>query len=185
MIELIGEFGGLRVLNNFHKQLKYSESAEGLTLVSGTINTLYPDHILIEEVSDLNYQSKGLDRLIYFDNGEVIGVEHKIRETTYNDILFEFISNDNTNTKGWMEKDLICDYFIYGWNPLHETYTFYWPELKKVWNENKKKWLDKHRRIIAKNYGYNTHSVVVPIGEVIDKLWYYHYTYKKRRIEND
>ena len=163
-------------VNNFHKQLKRSESQEGLVLVSGTINNLYPDHLLIEEVTDLKYQSAGLDRIIHFDTGKVVGVEHKIREQIYNDILFEFISNDKTNTKGWMEKDLSCDLFIYGWNPLRKTYTFRWKELKDVWKKNKNNWLDKHRIVKAKNYGYYTHSVAVPTEEVIGKLDYFYYS---------
>lgn len=179
MIEKIGWSGAMN-LNNFHKQLKHSESSAGLILVSGTINMLYPDNNWVQEITDLKYQKQGLDRIVYLNTGDVVGVEHKIRETVYTDILLEFISNDKTNTKGWMEKDLICDLFIYGWNPLQKTYTFCWPELKKLWELNKKEWLSKYRIIKAKNYGYYTHSVAIPINIIKSKINYFVYSQNVR-----
>ena len=180
MIEKIGILGAMKV-NNFHKQLKQSESYDCLSLVLRILNKMYPNNNGTDEVTCLAAQSKGLDRILYLDTWEVKGVEYKIRETAYNDILFEFISNDYTKTLGWAEKDLICDIFIYGWNPLRTVYGFEWVDLKRVWILNKNNWKRNYKVIEAKNSYYSTHSVCVPIKEVLNKLNSEFFVYKEEK----
>lgn len=108
-------------------------------------------------------QIYGVDRVIYLENGKTITIDEKVRTEIYDDIVLEFISNDSTGTPGWMEKDLAIDYLAYAFLPNQTVYLFDWLALKRAWNHYKESWKKTYGVKQAKNIGYNTHFVCVPI----------------------
>lgn len=115
-----------------------------------------------------NSQKNGVDRIIYLENGKTITIDEKVRTKVYPDIALEYLSNDQTGTLGWMEKDLSIDYLAYAFLPIKTVYLFDWIALKRAWNHYKNNWLERYFISIAPNKTYNTHSVCVPINILID-----------------
>lgn len=117
-----------------------------------------------------NSQERGVDRIIYLENGKTITIDEKVRTRTYPDILLEYISNDQKNSPGWMEKDLSIDYLAYAFLDTKTAYLFDWRALKRAWTRYKKEWIAKYRRVEAQNLHYTTISVAVPIQEIRNKV---------------
>lgn len=114
-------------------------------------------------------QYLGIDRIIQLSSGVTLRIDEKLRRSNYNDILLEYISNDNKNTKGWIEKDLQIDYIAYAFeNGL--TYMLPWLFLKKCWGANKENWLKNYKEVRAENKGYTTVSVAIPARVLLDSL---------------
>lgn len=114
-------------------------------------------------------QIMGVDRIIYLENGKTITIDEKIRTKIYEDIALEYISNDQKNTPGWMEKDLSIDYLAYAFLPSKTAYLFDWRMLKRVWGKYKEIWKEKYFIAKAKNESYITYSVCIPIDLLMKK----------------
>lgn len=108
-------------------------------------------------------QLTGVDRIIYLENRKTITIDEKIRANVYADILLEYVSNDMTNSPGWMEKDLSIDYLAYAFLPVKTAYLFDWRMLKRAWDFYKEEWKKHYYTARAKNPTYTTLSVCVPI----------------------
>lgn len=122
-------------------------------------------------------QANGIDRIIYFEDNKVITIEEKIRAKDYNDILLEYISNDQTNAPGWMEKNLSIDYLVYCILETGRFLIFDWRTLRRAWKRNKEEWKEKYKKVEAENEGYSTHSVCVPtevLQRAMTKATQYH-----------
>lgn len=109
------------------------------------------------------YQALGIDRVIMLGSGRCIYVEEKLREKDYGDVLLEYESNDATHAPGWIEKDLQCDFLAYGIRPSKRCLFFYWPTLRKAWLDHREAWKSKYGTERAKNAGYYTLSVPIPV----------------------
>ena len=115
-----------------------------------------------------NSQNSGVDRIIYLENGKTVTVEEKVRTTSYPDIAIEYVSNDTTNSPGWIEKDLSVDYLAYAFLPIKTVYLFDWRMLKLTWKRNKDAWLSKYFIAHAQNEYYTTLSVCIPIDTLLE-----------------
>lgn len=120
--------------------------------------------------SDCKIQRQGIDRVIILDNGKVLNIDEKVRYKEYDDILLEYISVDTTGALGWMEKDLSIDYLAYAFLDSQTCYLIDWRMLKRAWRYYKDIWISKYRLVTAKNNGYNTISVAVPIDVILEKV---------------
>jgi len=105
----------------------------------------------------------GVDRIIYLENGKTITIDEKVRTKVRDDIALEYISNDQKNTPGWIEKDLAIDYLAYAFLPAKRAYLFDWRMLKRVWAKYGSDWKTKYFIAKAPNRFYTTYSVCVPI----------------------
>lgn len=123
-------------------------------------------------------QKMGIDRTVVLKSGAVIRIDEKLRHTDYGDILLEYMSNDRTGAKGWIEKDLLIDYLAYGVYPSRKVYLFDFRALRRVWRYYSDRWIelakaDKRngfRHIKAYNEGYATHSIAVPLATLRQKM---------------
>lgn len=113
-------------------------------------------------------QKKGVDRIIYLENGKTITIDEKIRREDWDDFALEYISNNTYNTPGWMEKDLSIDYIAYAFLPSKRAYLFDWRMLKRAWDHFKDEWISKYFIAKAPNDGYVTYSVCVPKNVLIE-----------------
>ena len=155
-------------VNDFKAQNNRSHSEEATRFWFSIYNQLFINMVCWMTPSQrCNAQFMGIDRVILLDNGKSICIDEKLREREYPDILFEYISNDVTGTRGWMDKDLSIDYLAYGFINSKKAYIFDWRVLKRVWSIYKKRWIVNYPTKKALNKGYSTLSVAVPIKEVL------------------
>jgi hypothetical protein len=157
-------------MNDFQTSYSIAENGKLEPFWSQVYSTAFPNMVNQMHGKDGKCQSQtyGVDRIIYLENGKTITVEEKVRTTTRDDILLEYISNDNKNTPGWMEKDLSVDYLAYAFLPTQTVYLFDWRMLKLAWNKNKSNWLSKYFIAKAPNEYYTTYSVCVPIKKLLE-----------------
>ena len=143
------------ILNKFYKQCW---SIEGKDIVNVT-----EDRKVDKEITIPNRPNNPLT------------VEEKIRSCDYwnyreKDILLETISIDYNNTPGWLytsKADCLIYAFVNKFDNKLWIYKFPLQQLRKWFIIEK----DKYKNFkTAKNNGYNTISVVVPIKDIMDFL---------------
>ncbi len=116
---------------------------------------------------DNQSQRLGIDRIIHLSSGKTLNIEEKLRETVYDDICLEYLSNDRTGAIGWIEKELLTDYFAYAFLPIKKVYLFPWVMLQRAWFNKKHEWLSFFKCNTADNKTYKTHFVSIPINILI------------------
>lgn len=154
--------------HDFQTQLKFSEKASHEPFWDAVYRKAFPglvNHMLCS--GDQPTQRMGVDRLVYLNNDRVLRIDEKKRDKVYPDILLEYISNDQAKDPekraGWINKNLVIDYIAYAFMPTQKVYLLDWLTLRRAWVMNGEVWKQKHRRVPAKNVGYTTWSVAVPI----------------------
>jgi hypothetical protein len=121
----------------------------------------------IEDKSqDMKAQALGIDTIIHLPFGGEIFIDEKMRRKNYGDILIEYISNDQKNTKGWVEKELKIDFIGYAIEDSREVFFIPFKELQKLWFSNKEEWIKRYKTKQAKNEFYNTLNCPVPLHEL-------------------
>lgn len=151
-------------IHDFKERLEFSNNAGHEDFWTAVYKKAFPNmvfHKLCEGKTQGQYL--GIDRLIYLTSGKVLLIDEKKRSEIYPDILLEYISNNTTNTKGWIEKDLLIDYLAYAFLPNKVCYLFDWQILKRVWMYFKNEWISRYKLVEAQNYSYKTISIPVPI----------------------
>lgn len=158
------------IKNDFNKQNNKSHSAEVTEFWLAVYMQYFSNMVCwMSPTQKCKAQFAGIDRVILLDNSRTVFIDEKIREKEWGDILFEYVSNNKTMSKGWMDKDLTIDYLAYGFLDTEKAYIFDWRVLKRIWRFYKNKWIAQYPKIEAKNKGYTTISVAVPISEVLKR----------------
>lgn len=158
--------GRCGAMNDFNECLKLSEDNKTDTFWTNVYNIAFPNmtNNMTGYKGKCQSQEYGVDRIIYLENGKTITIDEKVRRDVYPDIALEYVSNDTTQSLGWMEKDLSIDYLAYAFLPTKTVYLWDWRILKLAWNKNKDKWKKEYFISRAKNQYYTTLSVCVPIA---------------------
>jgi len=157
-----------------NKTNRYEESIlvekEGQPILRDIYQVFWPDHTWIDDVRGKDPQLYGLDHIVHFKGNNTETVQAKIRLGNWDDILLEYISNDVTNLPGWMESPMLCNHFFVLMMAGNICYWFHFPSLRNAWNKYKSEWIKLGEQYksgfgkrIAKNPGYNTVSVTVPL----------------------
>ncbi len=156
-------------VHNFSERLAFSEKAGHEDFWASIYKKAFPNMVFHKLCTGwCQGQYLGIDRVIQLTSGKTIYVDEKKREQNYSDIFLEFISNDKTNSPGWMEKDLQIDYLAYAFLPSRRVYLIDWLMLKRAWKHFKDIWKQKYSpHIQAQNTGYRSIGVAVPIPELI------------------
>lgn len=136
----------------------------------------FPDFCFWETETDVERQQVGIDRYIVLWGDTTLTFDEKLRKPhvrEYPDILLEYLSNDQFNTLGWMDKDLECDFIAYAWLSTGKCWFLSFPVLKRTWNSMREIWLDRFEHKFADNIDerpgcpdYRTRCVAVPIKEI-------------------
>jgi hypothetical protein len=159
----MGGLGQSSMIHNFRERLEFSIAASDEPFWREVYKKAFPKMVGMSLVDDLSMQKMGIDRIVELENRKQILVDEKKRETVYPDILLEYESADTTGSPGWMEKDLAIDYIAYAFMPTQRVYLFPWDILKRAWDHYKPEWKETYPIIPARNDGYTTYSVAVPI----------------------
>lgn len=156
------------VVHNFHERLRYSQTTSDEPFWEAVYRKAFPSLVCQVICKGNNEaQHKGIDRVLMLANGRIVKIDEKKRERDYSDILLETVSNDRTGAVGWIEKDLDIDYLAYAFMPSKRCYMLDWQMLRRAWQANKAAWIEQFKKIEAKNAGYSTWSLAVPIKTVL------------------
>jgi len=115
-------------------------------------------------------QRNGIDRHVILSNGRTVTVDEKVRERDYPDFFLEYYSNVNARTRGWVAKDLACDFIAYAFARSGRCYLLPFPMLRRAWRQHHKAWCRTHPSQNALNEGYITRGCCVPIAVVLTAL---------------
>lgn len=115
-------------------------------------------------------QRGGIDRLIVLASGRTLTVDEKARGEAWPDILLEYWSDEGRRVRGWVAKDLACDYIAYALAAAGVCYLLPFQDLRRAWRRHHKRWVREYREVRAYNNGYVTVSVAVPIEVLLAAL---------------
>ncbi len=151
--------------HDFKERLDYSWSTTHDPFWAAVYAKAFPNMVNAMPCErDGEHQRMGIDRVVLLDNGQILKIDEKKRESEYNDILLEYVSVDTTGAPGWIEKNLAIDYLAYAFPNSKRCYLFPWPFLRRAWKQNGEQWKRQYKRVEAQNKGYKTISVAVPIN---------------------
>jgi hypothetical protein len=122
---------------------------------------IFPDLVRIEIVTDIALQKKGIDKILYLDNGQKIAVDEKKRRSNYGDILIELWSVYEHKIKGWLFTSH-CHYIVYAIMPIRKAYLLPTILLRQAWRHNEHEWREQYHEIKAINPTYTTISIAIP-----------------------
>lgn len=115
-------------------------------------------------------QRGGVDRVLTLSSGKTLTVDEKVRSTEYDDILLEYWSDEARKVRGWVAKDLACDFIAYAFSQSARCYLLPFQSLRRAWRQNGRAWVATYRRVEAHNNGYVTVSVPVPTVELLNAV---------------
>lgn len=115
-------------------------------------------------------QRGGIDRVLTLASGKTLTVDEKVRTEDWPDILLEYWSDEGRKIKGWVAKDLACDFIAYAMVPSQTCYLLPFQTLRASWRARCRDWVARHKRVEARNNGYVTVSVAVPTVELLDAI---------------
>lgn len=112
-------------------------------------------------------QRGGVDRVLTLSSGQTFYVDEKVREEDWSDILLEYWSDREAEKPGWIEKDLACDFIAYAFLPSRTCYLLSFPALRSAWKKNCETWKREFHHVEARNDGYTTESIAIPIDVLL------------------
>ena len=115
-------------------------------------------------------QRAGIDRVLTLRSGKTINVDEKVRERDWPDILLERWSDRARKRPGWIQQDLACDFIAYAFAPSRTCYLLPFLSLRRAWKIHGRDWIEQFPAIEARNNGYVTESVPVPIAVLLPAL---------------
>lgn len=115
-------------------------------------------------------QRGGIDRVLTLACGRVQTVDEKVRTNDWPDILLEQWSDEARRVPGWIQKPLACDFIAYAFAPSRRCYLLPVSPLQRAWRMQGKAWIDRYGQRHARNQGYVTANVPVPIPVLMQAM---------------
>lgn len=166
----------MAVQHDFKKSLTRSQ-ADALKPMWRTIYMGYfPDfEDMSVPVTDLDWQRKGVDRVVHLQGGVKVFIDEKLRPETWTDVFLEKWSSIEDKTPGWVNKSLHCDFIAYAFEDSKNCFMLPFQQLRRVWVLHGPEWEQRYGTKWVKNYRrdgstYNTVGVPVPIGVLMQAI---------------
>lgn len=154
--------------HDFKERLAYSERPSDESFWQCFYRQAFPNYLTsCPAPGDTDSQRSGIDRVIVLTNGQLVRIDEKKRERTWNDFLLEYVSVDRTGAPGWIEKELTIEYLAYAFMDTRKVYLLDWNSLRRAWVCYGNVWKQRYPVRKARNRDYNTLSVAVPIPVVL------------------
>jgi hypothetical protein len=158
-------------INDFDKCLEYSQSTTNTDFVHEFIKDTFATLDNIERVDDdMDLQRRGIDIIVHLDNGNKIRIDEKIRKKWYGDILLEEYSVLEDKKWGWLSREKYTDYIIYCCPSAGKGFLLPFQLLQLAWLKNYKHWRKEYGVKKAKNNGYTTTNIPVPVDVVFNAI---------------
>lgn len=176
-----GRHGGISpVLRNFKVDLDYAHSQADHPMWLEVYRQAFPSLASTVCVRNDGWaQRGGIDRVLVLGSGKTLYVDEKIRREAYSDVCLEYKHEYESGRKerGWIAKDLACDFIAYGWEPLGYAYIFPFHQLRAAWRSNRYEWVRKARarqdeffESRSPNQGYYSVGCCTPIHILLDAI---------------
>jgi len=165
-------------VHNFNDDLALSKSYEDAPWWTAVYDIAFPGHLSAVSVRNDGWaQRGGIDRVVTLSSGKAISIDEKVRHRSYGDILLEQWSDHELKKPGWMQKDLACDFIAYAFVPDERCYLLPFLTLRAAWLRFGAGWISSARDgkngfrfVDAKNPGYFTRSIAVPIPDLLSAI---------------
>lgn len=158
-------------MNDFHEDLKFSHDQSDQPWWEDVYRQAFPTFAAMTDVrGDGWWQPAGIDRVVTLASSKQILIDEKVRRKDWGDILLEYWSSVEHQTRGWIAKDLACDYIAYAFKPSATCHLLPFQLLRRVWKLHRHDWVDRYGECDAKNDGYTTRSCPVPTTILLDAL---------------
>jgi hypothetical protein len=159
------------VAHDFYECLARSHAQANAPFWFDIYRRAFPDLRAAVSVCDDGWgQRGGIDRVLTLVSGKTLWVDEKVRYTDYPDILLEYWSDKERRVRGWVAKDLACDYIAYAFIPSQTCYLLPFQPLRAAWRTNCDEWVGVHPYVEAVNDGYTSVGVAVPIRVLMRSL---------------
>lgn len=166
--EKVGIRGGIKV-HEFHEKLEQSHIDS--PLLERHYQGWFCDVGLIHRIpKDGHAQRSGIDTYVIQEAGKIINTDEKIRDEDYGDILLEYWSNYERRTLGWIMKEQNNEYISYYVKSSDKGFLLPTAVVQKTFRINAKKWHKIYPTIKAKNKGYITHSLAIPVDILYEAM---------------
>jgi hypothetical protein len=156
-------------MNGFQECLDQSHKASDWSGWLTLYQSFFGQQItLVDHREDGWHQRAGIDRSIILPNSKQILIDEKVRGRNkktgrvYEDIALEYWSKVRERVKGWVAKDLACDFIAYAILPIGKCYLLPFVQLRQAWRRYHKEWVATYGHRDAENNGYMTRFCPVP-----------------------
>lgn len=157
--------------HNFAESLARSQAQANAPWWLDVYRAAFPDLETMACVRNDGWaQRAGIDRVLTLASGKTLTVDEKVRSEEWDDILLEYWSDEARKVRGWVAKDLGCDFIAYAFEQSGRCYLLPFQSLRRAWRLNGRKWVNTYRRVAAQNRGYVTVSVPVPTVELLNAV---------------
>lgn len=162
-----GRFASGPVNHDFATSLALSQSYAEAPWWLDIYRKAFPTLISAVSVRDDGWaQRGGIDRVLTLACGRVFTVDEKVRTNDWPDILLEQWSDEDRRSPGWVQKPLACDFIAYAYAPSRRCFLLPVALLQRAWRLNGRQWIERYGQRRARNVGYVSTSVPVPIPDL-------------------
>ncbi len=159
------------MIHDFNDQLAYSHSQTDQPWWNEVYRLAFPNFASMVSVrADGWAQRGGIDRVLTLNSGKTLWIDEKVRRKHWDDICLEYWSDRDRRIRGWVAKDLACDYIAYAFETSGVCYLLPFLQLRRAWREHHVKWVRDYPSVPAPNNGYVTVSVAVPTETLLGAL---------------
>ena len=155
-------------VHDFHASLALPQSYADAPWWLDIYSRAFPTLISAVSVRDDGWaQRGGNDRVLTLACGRTYTIDEKVRSNDWPDILLEQWSDEDRRKPGWVQKPLACDFIAYAFAPSRRCYLLPVAPLQRAWRLYGRDWLRTFGQRRARNPGYISASVPVPISVVM------------------
>jgi len=156
-------------MTDFKTDLEYSLEVRESEFIDLFYMRVFPLLDRIEVVTDLDRQKLGIDKVLWFANGDKVTIDEKRRRTDWGDVLLELWSNYERRTWGWLFT-MHSDYIVYIVVPSKTVLLLPVLLLRCAWKCNGKRWRKIYPIKDAYNPGYKTRNIFIPTQILLDAI---------------
>lgn len=166
-----GRFAVQERIHDFAASLALSESYADAPWWLDIYRRAFPNLMTAVSVRNDGWaQRGGIDRVLTLACGRTYTVDEKVRANDWPDILLEQWSDEARRAPGWIQKPLACDFIAYAFVPSRRCYLLPVVPLQRAWRMQGKRWIRSYGQRRARNPGYISASVPVPIEVLLPAI---------------
>jgi len=166
-----GRFGVPPKVHDFATSLALSNSYADAPWWLDIYRRAFPSLVSAVSVRDDGWaQRGGIDRVLTLACGRTYSVDEKVRTNDWPDILLEQWSDEQRRSPGWVQKPLACDFIAYAFAPSRKCYLLPVVPLQRAWRQRGRCWVAQFGQRRARNPGYVSASVPVPIDVLMPAM---------------
>jgi hypothetical protein len=158
-------------VHSFEERRAWSRSMSGQLWWGECYRRAFGEGFTMQTIEDDGWaQRAGIDRKLVLLCGRDFGIDEKVREKEYGDVLLEFMSDEARKKPGWVNKPLLAEYIAYAVAPTGRCHLFPTLTLQRAWRHLGEGWKRRYEIKRAINTSWVTLSVAVPTVVVFDAI---------------